>query len=491
MLANTVDQSTVMSPDTLLSRADSLLHWFVVFFRPVITQPQLGVFFAASGGHTRPSITLVPPASMLRVLIALALTCLLQPAFADERTQTQQQLDATRQDIAELKKLLSKVQEEKSGVQKELKGTETELGKLQKQVDALQKELQKSESELQRLDAEKKKLQSARTEQQRLIAIQARAAYQNGRQEYLKLLLNQQNPEKFARTLTYYDYLSQARLEQLKNFNETLRQLANVEKDIAAQQAQLLVQKSSLDTQRDELENVRKERQQVLAKLNDDVKARDQKLAAREQDQADLSKVLKTIEETLARQAREAEEARQKALIAQQEAEKKRLREAQAENSDAPRKPARSTPGALVSSSGETFGGPFAATRGKLPWPVDGRLLARFGESRGDDARTKWDGVMISASAGSQVHAVHGGRVVFADWLRGAGLLVILDHGNGFLSLYGHNQTLLKSAGDVVKAGESISTVGNSGGQDTSALYFAIRQQGHPSDPAQWCRAQG
>ncbi|MBP5946145.1 MULTISPECIES: murein hydrolase activator EnvC family protein [Pseudomonas] len=434
---------------------------------------------------------------MLRVLIALALTCLLQPAFADERAQTQQQLDATRQDIAELKKLLSKVQEEKSGVQKELKGTETELGKLQKQVDALQKELQKSESELQRLDAEKKKLQSARTEQQRLIAIQARAAYQNGRQEYLKLLLNQQNPEKFARTLTYYDYLSQARLEQLKNFNETLRQLANVEKDIGLQQAQLLVQKSDLDTRRDELDKVRKERQQALAKLNDDVKARDQKLAAREQDQADLSKVLKTIEETLARQAREAEEARQKALIAQQEAEKKRLREAQAhadtesDTSDAPRKPVKSSPGALVSSSGETFGGAFAATRGKLPWPVDGRLLARFGESRGDDARTKWDGVMISASAGSQVHAVHGGRVVFADWLRGAGLLVILDHGNGFLSLYGHNQTLLKSAGDVVKAGESISTVGNSGGQDTSALYFAIRQQGHPSDPAQWCRAQG
>ncbi len=460
---------------------------------PVITQPHLGVFFAASGGHTRPSLTLVPPAPMLRLLIALALTCLLQPAFADERAQTQQQLDATRQDIAELKKMLGKLQEEKSGVQKELKGTETEMGKLEKEVDALQKELKKSESELQRLDAEKKKLQSARTEQQRLIAIQARAAYQNGRQEYLKLLLNQQNPEKFARTLTYYDYLSQARLEQLKNFNETLRQLANVEKDIGLQQAQLLVQKSDLDTRRDELDKVRKERQQILAKLNDDVKARDQKLAAREQDQADLSKVLKTIEETLARQAREAEEARQKALIAQQEAEKKRLREAQAaaDDSDAPRKPARPTPGALVSSSGETFGGPFAATRGKLPWPVDGRLLARFGETRGDDARTKWDGVMISASAGSQVHAVHGGRVVFADWLRGAGLLVILDHGNGFLSLYGHNQTLLKSAGDVVKAGESISTVGNSGGQDTPALYFAIRQQGHPSDPAQWCRAQG
>ncbi|MGH8360512.1 MAG: murein hydrolase activator EnvC family protein, partial [Pseudomonas sp.] len=134
---------------------------------------------------------------------------------------------------------------------------------------------------------------------------------------------------------------------------------------------------------------------------------------------------------------------------------------------------------------------PFASARGKLPWPVDGRLLSRFGETRGDDTLAKRDGVMISAGAGTQVHAIHGGRVVFADWLRGAGLLVILDHGNGYLSLYGHNQTLLKAAGDVVKAGESISTVGNSGGQDTPALYFAIRQQGRPSDPAQWCRTQG
>ena len=428
---------------------------------------------------------------MLRALIALTLTCLLQPAFADERAQTQQQLEATRQDIGELKKLLGKLQEEKSGAQKDLRSTETEIGKLEKQVEALQQELKKSEGELLRLDSEKKKLNSAKVEQQRLIAIQARAAYQGGRQEYLKLLLNQQNPEKFARTLTYYDYLSQARLAQLKGFNETLRQLANVESDINTQQAQLLTQKSSLDSQRAELEKVRADRQQVLAKINADVKNRDQKLQAREQDQADLAKVLKTIEETLARQAREAEEARQKALIAQQEAEKKRQREAESVATDAPRKVVKSTPGALVSSAGVSYGGPFSQARGKLPWPVDGRLLARFGESRGDDARAKWDGVMISANAGTQVHAVHGGRVVFADWLRGAGQLVILDHGNGYLSLYGHNQTLLKSAGDIVKAGDVISTVGNSGGQATPALYFAIRQQGRPSDPAQWCRTQG
>ena len=430
---------------------------------------------------------------MLRALIPLALSCLLSPAFADERAQTQQQLDATRQDIAELKKTLSKLQEEKAGVQKDLKATETDIGNLEKQVEALQQELKKTEGELERLDTEKKKLQSARVEQQRLIAIQARSAYQNnGREEYLKLLLNQQNPEKFARTLTYYDYLSKARLDQLKAFNETLRQLANVEQDISRQQEQLLAQRADLDTRRQALDAERSKRQQVLAKLNNDVKSGDQKLQARQQDQADLAKVLKTIEETLARQAREAEQARQKALLAQQEAEKRRQQEALAARADKddaePPKKARTTLGPMVSSDGASYGGAFSAARGKLPWPVNGRLLARFGDARGNDARAKWDGVMISANPGTQVHAVHGGRVVFADWLRGAGLLVILDHGNGYLSLYGHNQSLLKSAGDIVKAGEAISTVGDSGGQDSAGLYFAIRQQGRPTDPSQWCR---
>lgn len=412
---------------------------------------------------------------MLRILALILLSSLIAPAIADQRADTQRQLEAARQDVAELKKLLEKLQQEKSGVQQQLKKTETEMGNLEHQVKELQRELKGSEQEIQRLDQEKKKLQSARTEQQRLIAIQARAAYQSGRQEYVKLLLNQQNPEKFSRTLTYYDYLSQARLEQLSAFNETLRQLANVEQEITTHQAQLQAQKVDLDERHAKLAEVRKERQQALAKLNRDFASRDQRLKARQQEQAELGRVLKTIEETLARQAREAEEARKRALAAQQ-AEQAR--------------PGSQPSGPLV-TSGAVYGGPFASARGKLPWPVDGRLVARYGTPRGGDARTKWDGVLIGAPAGSQVRAVHGGRVVFADWLRGAGLLVILDHGNGYLSLYGHNQSLLRSAGDVVKAGDPIATVGNSGGQAASALYFAIRQNGRPSDPAQWCRAQG
>ena len=427
---------------------------------------------------------------MLRALITLALVCLLQPAFADERAQTQQQLDATRQDITELKKLLGKLQEEKSGVQKDLRGTETEMGKLEKQVQELQKELKKSESELERLDAEKKKLQSARVEQQRLIAIQARAAYQSGRQEYLKLLLNQEHPEKVSRTLTYYNYLNRTRLDQLATFNDTLREIREVEQGIQQEQSDLVARREDLEKRQAELAEVRKERQAALAKINADYRDKSREIENREQDQAALNKVLKTIEETLARQAREAEEARQRQLAEARAAEAREAARRQAQSEPKAPRPSNA-PELAVSSAAPAYGGAFANARGKLPWPVDGRLVARFGSARGDDPRAKWDGVLIAAGAGTRVKAVHDGRVVFADWLRGAGQLVIIDHGNGYLSLYGHNQSLLKSAGDVVKAGDAIATVGASGGQEASALYFAIRQQGRPTDPVIWCRAQG
>jgi septal ring factor EnvC (AmiA/AmiB activator) len=406
---------------------------------------------------------------MLRVLIFLLSASLFTPAMADERAQTEQQLQQARKDVAELQKLVQKLQKEKSALQQELRKTETEMGQLQRQISELQLELERSKVELERLGEEQQKLQKARVEQQRLIAIQARAAYQGGQQEPLRLLLNQQQPETFTRTLTYYEYLGKARLQQLETFNETLRQLTNIELEIAGHQRQLDEQKVALEQRRKSLEGLREQRRLALAKLDKQHKEGDRKLKTRQQEQAELAAILKTIEETLARQAQEAELARQEALAGPQ-----------------------ATPlasGPQVSSAGGSSG-PFTKARGKLPWPVDGRLVARFGTPRGD-ARSKWDGVMISAPAGTPVRAVHAGRVVFADWLRGAGLLVIIDHGDGYLSLYGHNQSLLKNPGDLVEAGDSISTVGNSGGQTTPALYFAIRQQGKPANPALWCRAQG
>ncbi|MCM2320655.1 MAG: murein hydrolase activator EnvC [Pseudomonas sp.] len=422
---------------------------------------------------------------MLRAALFALLACCLAPAIADERADAQRQLEAAQRDIAELQKLLGGLQQEKSGIQKQLQGTEREMGTLQQQIDALEQQLKDGESEIQRLDEEKKKLQSQRAEQQKLIAIQIRAAHQSGGQEYLKLLLNQQRPEQFSRNLTYHDYLSRARSEQLASYNDTLRQLHSVEADLATQHALLAGQQLELQDRRSALDKVRDERRSALAKLNSELGDGDRQLKSRQREQAQLAKVLKTIEETLARQAREAEQARQLAEQRAREDAERRLAAA----SDSGRSSTASS-GPLVSSNAPAVDGPFAKARGQLPWPVDGRLLARFGTPRGD-ARLKWDGVLIGAAAGTRVRAIHAGRVVFADWLRGAGMLLIVDHGGGYLSLYGHNQTLLKAAGDQVKAGEAIATVGSSGGQDTPALYFAIRQQGQPSDPLRWCRAQG
>ncbi|HHX35197.1 MAG TPA: peptidoglycan DD-metalloendopeptidase family protein [Gammaproteobacteria bacterium] len=425
---------------------------------------------------------------MLRIFLFIILSGAFTVAVANEqRAQTQQELAKAAKDIAELKKLVDKIQQEKSAAEQALKKTETEIGELEKQVNELQQQEKKTEQELDELDEQKKKLQSSRLEQQKLIAIQARAAYQAGQQEPLRLLLNQQQPEKFSRNLTYYQYIGQARQQQIHTFNETLRQLSNISAQISEQQSMLAEQRSSLISKQESLKTLREQRQKKVATLNQQQRKETQSLKTRQTDQIELNNVLKTIEATLARQAREAKEAerlRQQRVAEQQRQQAKKLL------GTSPITAGKQPQSAMVSTAVTHQGGSFASVRGKLPWPVNGRLVAHFGSARGD-TRSKWDGVLISSQPGTQVRAIHSGRVVFADWLRGAGLLVIIDHGDGYLSLYGHNQSLLSSPGDIVQTGQAVSTVGNTGGQDQAALYFAIRQKGKPSDPTQWCRTQG
>ena len=433
---------------------------------------------------------------MHRILLVVLLSGWLAPSWADDRAVTRQQIDAARQDIQQLQQVLKKIEQEKSGVQQKLRETESNMGRLQREVDTLQKDIEHNQKELQQLDEQKNTLEGARLQQQDLIGQQARSTYQSGRQEYLKLLLNQQSPELFSRSITYYEYLHRARQQQIDAFNQTITQLKQVETTINEKNQLLAQQQQSLSEQRHALEAVKQEHQAALASITKQQSDRQASLRSRQKDQAQLEQVLRTIEATLAQQAREREErARQEAMA--RAAEQNRLRQQQAQTNPSanqnsrsePKKP--SQPAISVSHSGNYSGGPFAQSRGRLPWPINGQMVARYGTPRGDDPRSRWDGVLISAAAGTPVKAIHGGRVVFADWLRGSGLLVILDHGNGYLSLYGHNQSLLRQAGDIVKPGDNIATVGSSGGQAKPALYFAIRQQGRPSDPSQWCRSQG
>lgn len=430
---------------------------------------------------------------MPRIFLTLFLLFLSSTALAEEPAVIRQQIEDTLRDIVELQKLQQKLEQEQDSAQKRLRDTEVEIGRIEKQAESLRQEIDKNESNLQELDKKKSDLGAARLEQQRLVASQARVTYQNGRQEYLKLLLNQQQPERFSRILTYYEYLSQARLQQIAAFNQTLSQLSTVEREVSQQQEQLSARQERLKQQQSELVQLRETRRATLATLNREYKTQTQKIQARRKEHQQLEQNLKRVEEVLAQQARIAEEARRKAqeqARAQQQAAAaaaaKAAQQRQAASETEPVEPRPTTAVASASTSSS-----FAAQRGRLPWPINGALLARYGEQRGGDARMTWDGVLIQASVGTPVKAIHAGRVVFADWLRGAGLLVIVDHGNGYLSLYGHNQTLLRTAGDVVRVGDPIATVGNSGGQEQAALYFAIRHQGRPSDPAQWCHAQG
>lgn|SRR5690554_2075240 len=423
---------------------------------------------------------------MLRTILFILLSCAISVAVAnDQRAQTKQQIAQTAKEIAEIKKQLSKIQQEKSAAEQALRKTETEIGQLEQQIKALQQQEKETQQELHELQQQQKKFAAARQEQQKLIAIQARAAYQSGQKEPFRLLLNQQQPEQFSRNLTYYQYIGQARQKQINEFNTTLQQLTHVSEQITKQQSVLAEQRSQLAQQQESLQALRKQRQQRVAAITEQQRKESRSLQARQADQAELNKVLKTIEETLARQAREAAQAEQRRQ--QRLAEQQRQAE-QTQMGTVPfSKTSKAVHAPIVSTAATHSGGAFKNLRGKLPWPVNGRLIAHFGSPRGD-SRTKWDGVLISAPAGTQVRAIHSGRVVFADWLRGAGLLVIVDHGGGYMSLYGHNQSLLSKPGDQVQAGQAISTVGNTGGRDDSALYFAIREKGQPTDPARWSR---
>lgn len=371
---------------------------------------------------------------------------------AADNDGTQKQLDQLKSEIGKLQDALKQFRDERSKLQGDLRKSETDIGATQQKIQQIQKQLQQQQQELEKLQQQRQTLQQSKKSQQESIAQQVRAAYELGQQNKLKALLNQQDPSKISRTMAYYDYFNRARAEQIDAYIELISQLDMLQPQIEQKAAELRTAKSELDQQRQQLLGAREERSRTLAKLNDDIQSKGDQLKQRARDRDALEQVLRKIE----RAARERETKQRDAL-------------------------ARNQLEPVLS------GQPFRELRGQLPWPVAGRPENQFGGLRsGTDLR--WQGITISAREGDTVRAIHNGRVVFADWLRGSGLLIIVDHGDGYLSLYAHNQTLLKSTGDAVKAGDSIATVGNTGGEQQAGLYFEIRHKGVPTNPAEWCR---
>ncbi|HFC53750.1 MAG TPA: peptidase M23 [Gammaproteobacteria bacterium] len=359
--------------------------------------------------------------------------------LAGER-DTEERLHELRERIGELQGELEVLQGRERDAQQRLRATEKKIGRLARSLRDLKLRERRQQALLEELESRQRQHREQIREHSRALSAQLRTAYLTGRQEYLKMLLNQQDPQKIGRILRYYDYFSRARAERiawLRSETEQLRErAARIERerqDIARLQERQRARKR-------ELEQARHTRAKAVATLRKEIGKGDRRLKSLRQDEQRLSGVLERLK----------------------------------------RERAASLPGKEPV--------PFGSGDGAPRWPVAGAIQARFGSPR--SAELRWKGVLIQAEEGQPVHAIAAGKVVFADWLRGYGLLVILDHGSGYLSLYGHNQSLQKEVGSRVRAGEIISTVGNSGGNERAGLYFEIRHNGQPVDPARWCVAR-
>ena len=371
-------------------------------------------------------------------LILLAALPLAAMGQSDEE-RARSDLQKLQRDIQQIQRDITSATTRKNKLQRQLRDAEVELGELQRAMAGNRRTISTSEKELASLEKQKDALELAREQQQARIAIELKTAWQMGRQGQIKVLLNQESPHTVARAMGYYRYFFEARNDLLGKYRETLEQLQVVEQDIESTLARLGQQQRALEKQQQQLAKARETRTLAVAKLNDSIRAKGQQLKQKEQDRRELEKLLKAIEDAVV-------------------------------NLEVP----------------ENYQA-FNSARGKMPWPVKGKPSNRFGRPR-NEGKMRWQGVNIPAAEGTTVTAIHHGRVVYADWLRGSGLLLIIDHGDGYMSLYAHNQSLLRDVGEWVSAGTAISTVGDSGGLDRAALYFEIRHQGKPTDPARWCR---
>lgn len=372
-------------------------------------------------------------------LLGLLLACLLGSgfAFAEEQEVSERQLRQLREDISKLQTWLSQARDEQSDLQNQLRQTEVQISQLVTRIETNTREAQELESRMQRLRREQEDLQSQLDQQAGFLRQQIRAAYSMGRQEYLKVLLNQQEPDRVARLLRYYDYINRERTQRIEDYLRIARQLDQVESEIITRGQALEGVRRSLLERRRELVAEQESRQILIARLSQEISGRDDELQVLQADQERLQELLDAVTEAIVKLP--------------------------------PPRDAR----------------PFPDMRGNLPWPIQGRVLSAFG-SRQQGNRLISRGLTIQADSGAEIKAVHGGRIVFADWLRGFGFMIIIDHGDGYMSLYGHNQTLRRQTGDWVNAGDVIATAGSTGGQERNALYFEIRHRGQPVDPISW-----
>jgi septal ring factor EnvC (AmiA/AmiB activator) len=358
---------------------------------------------------------------------------------ADDPVAKAKELETLRSRMHVLQKKLEGSQSKKSSAERKLRDVEKKIGETSRELRRIDDALKNGRRQLTELQVRQKEQALILQQQRQHIASEARAAYAMGRQQQVKLLLNQEQPSAVGRMLTYFGYFSRARMAQIELIHNAMDELHETEISIQSTTRALSESRSKQQAASQRLREKKLAREQVLVQINRKLENQSDELKRLRTDEKQLQKLLASLQELLADIPADA---------SQQQ--------------------------------------PFKSLKGKLRWPARGKLTKRFGTQRGNSGLT-WQGVMISAPEGARVRAVSQGRVAFADWMRGFGLLLIVDHGNGYMSLYGHNQALYKEVGEWVDMGEMVATLGASGGQIRSGLYFELRHKGRPINPLRWC----
>lgn len=357
----------------------------------------------------------------------------------EDMSHYQDKLEKLQKSIAKVQQHLQGNKKQRSHVVTELHTLETEISKNSRKLKTLEKAVRSSRKQEKKLKNELKILNKQLSNQRKALSEQIRSAYSMGHQQNIKMLLNQQDPAQAGRTQAYFNYLNRARQQQIDVFLTTFE--IKQQTEITLNET-LKTQNQLLKTQKEKKRKRQKQRFQrkkLLAELSDKIKNQESTLSNLETSRGRIENLLKSLGELLA---------------------------------DIPTSPSENKP--------------FLSLKGKLPWPTKGRFINNFGQPKnyGD---LKWNGILIKTELGTPVRVISHGRVAFADWLQGFGFITIVDHGDGYMSLYGHNETLFKQMGDWVQAGEVIATAGDSGGQPVSGVYFEIRSRGKPVNPSKWC----
>ncbi|WP_425501730.1 murein hydrolase activator EnvC family protein [Pseudoxanthomonas koreensis] len=388
-------------------------------------------------------------------------------AQAPSQKATEQQLRQARGELQQIARERRRLEGQRGDAAQRLRSADEQLGRSSRELAETEAALQREAEALAALQRQRGQMQRDLGQRRERLAALLRSAYMTGAQAPLKLLLAQDRVADAQRALAYYRYAQREQVRQVSELSTALEALAATEMEITTRTAQLLALKEEQQQKQAALKRARGERASVVAELD----ARYQDRQAREKA---LGQDVKSLERLLAnlRAAAARAEAERRAAAARAAQERKE----QTNSGRTPATPAKVPPRVASAAPAPKVGG--------LGWPASGDLLARYG-GKLPDGRTS-AGVLIGAANGSQVSAVADGTVVFSEWMTGYGLILIIDHGNGYMSLYAHNESLLRDAGDRVRRGEAVARVGSSGGHGRPALYFELRRNGQPVDPATW-----